>query len=86
MGDHSAAKKSGGLKDDWGNQLTGQSASTMIGNDVNKLVDRGLGGGVVESLIGKDGVNTAGDIAGGLMYSASRPFTAIADLFGCFED
>ena len=82
----------GGLfgQDEWGNTMSFFDATAAIGRDTDKAVERGLGGGLIESVIGAGGVDTIGDVAGAGMTAATSivgsPLGIADSLYSFFAD
>lgn len=76
--------------DEWGNKMSMFDATAAIGRDTDKAVERGLGGGFIESMVGADGIDTIGDIAGGGMTAATSilaaPAGAAEAIYSYFAD
>ncbi len=77
-------------QDEWGQDMSAFDAAAAIGRDTDKAVERGLGGGMIEGLIGRGGVDTVGDVAGaGMTAVTSIPAAAIGavdSIYSFFAD
>lgn len=77
-------------QDEWGNNMSMFDATAAIGRDTDKAVERGLGGGLIESVIGTDAIDTVGDVAGAGMTAATSimgaPLGAAEALYSFFAD
>lgn len=77
-------------EDEWGNKMSMFDATAAIGRDTDKAVERGLGGGFIESMVGADAIDTIGDVAGGGMTAATSilaaPVGAAEAMYSWFAD
>lgn len=77
-------------QDEWGNNMSMFDATAAIGRDTDKAVERGLGGGFLESVFGADAIDTVGDVAGAGMTAATSimaaPVGAAEALYSFFAD
>lgn len=77
-------------QDEWGNNMSMFDATAAIGRDTDSAVERGLGGGLIESVIGAGGVDTVGDVAGAGMTAATSilaaPVGAAEAVYSFFAD
>ena len=77
-------------QDEWGNKMSMFDATAAIGRDTDKAVERGLGGGFIESMVGADAIDTIGDVAGGGMTAATSilaaPVGAAEAMYSWFAD
>jgi hypothetical protein len=77
-------------QDEWGQDMSAFDAAAAIGRDTDKAVERGLGGGFIESMVGADAIDTVGDVAGaGMTAVTSIPAAAIGavdSIYSFFAD